>query len=192
MMGFSRESQVGRSSGVHLSDIIRALMQRLEKDRTVKKYGPSFDIAEGVPARVEAGILWEPILEESLRRKYATIRPAEIVSPEGIAMSPDGLNPVLMAGEEYKLTWKSCRGGLVDEYGMPREKFLPWFVQMKGYAKWLEVDRFILRVFFVNGDYSRGPDGGPQLKSYDLRFTEDEIDENWRLILAVAREEGLL
>ena len=201
LMGFSAESQTQRSAGVHLSDIIRIIMQRLEKGRREKKYAVNFDPDARTPERIELGIAWEPVLEEALRRKYATVRPGELVSPEGIAMSPDGVNPILMCGEEYKVTWKSCREGLVDEYGMPHEKFLAWFIQMKAYALWLDVDDYLLRSFFINGNYNRSgklkdgspdPDGGPTLKSYLLRFTQEEKEENWQLVTHVAREEGLI
>jgi hypothetical protein len=204
-----------RSDGLHLSDIYKRLMIRLQP----KKYGREID-ADAL-RRMEVGILFENILERGLMEKFATVRPGELFSPEGIAMSPDGVNPNLIAGEEYKATWKSCRGGLVDGYGMPLDKYIVWFIQMKGYAKWLEVLRFILRVLFVNGDYTwhRAPNCydigpcapfdplytgkkpkcgggscscGPLFLSYDVRFTQDEIDENWQMLLNVAAEEGML
>lgn len=190
LQGFSPESQAARSKGLHLSTIISKLRDRLIAGTARRASLDSSAVL--VSPFIEAGILWEPVLEEGLRRKYATFRPEEIISPEGIAMSPDGFNPERVCGEEYKWTWKSCRGGLVDEYGMPRDKFLPWFWQIEAYAKWMGVQEFILRVFFVNGDYSRGPGGGPQFKSYLLTFSDGELEENWRMIVNVAREEGLL
>lgn len=190
---------VGQSGGertrnkLHLSDIYKVLMKRLQPKR--------FTDAPMNMTRIEAGLLFESMLEEALAKKYATVRPGEVVSDEGIYMSPDGVNPVLLAGEEFKCTWMSSRAGVMDENGQPLEKFVHWFIQMMGYAKWLDVDRFILRVFFVNGNYNRSgklqsgeadPESGPTLKSYDIRFTQEEVEENWTMLINVAKEAGLL
>lgn len=192
MMGYPDNGT--RSEGLHLSDIIKALMRRLQPKR--------FSSAPFVMTpRMEMGILFESALEWALVRKYATVRPGEIVSPEGVAMSPDGINPLLIAGEEYKCTSMSSRGGIVDENGQPLDKYIHWFMQMKGYAKWLEVNLFILRVFFVNGNYNRSGllkdgsvdlDAGPTLRNYHITFSDEEIDDNWSMLMNVAREEGLL
>ena len=109
-------------------------------------------------------------------------------------MSPDGVNPDLCAGEEYKATWKSCRHGLTDEYGMPLPQFIGWFIQMKGYAKWLMVRRYLLRVLFVNGDYVYYPGAGlsPKFITWDIEFSEDEIEENWAMLINYAKGMGVL
>lgn len=192
-------AMIGRSAGprtqgvLHLSDIYKRLMMRLQPKRFT---GGPMNLQ-----RVELGLLFESMLEEALARKFATTRPGEIVSPEGVYMSPDGVNPDLLAGEEYKATWMTSRHGIVDEYGQLDTKFVHWGIQMMGYAKWLEVDRFILTVLFVNGNYNRSgkldsgdpdPEAGPTFKRYDLRFTEEEIDQNWTMLMNVAKEEGLL
>lgn len=179
---------------LHLSTIYKDLMCDLQPKRFNRdpfKINP----------RVEAGILFESILEEALARKFSTYRPGEIVSDEGIYMSPDGVNLEQNCGEEYKCTWMSSRAGVTDEDGQPLEKFVHWFIQMKGYAKWLYVDRFLLRVFFVNGNYNRSgllrdgtidPDAGPCFKTFDIGFSEEEIEENWAMLINHARDKGLL
>lgn len=192
-MGYPQD-QARTRDVVHLSEIIKIIMRRVQP----KRFGSGpFQMSP----RVEAGILFESVLEQALGAKYSTVRPGEIVSPEGIFMSPDGVNPSEMAGEEYKATWMTCRHGIIDEYGMPLNKFVHWFCQMKGYAKWLDVRDFVLRVFYANGNYNRSgklkdgredPDAGPCFKSYKVRFSDQEIDENWQMIVNVAREEGLL
>jgi len=90
----------------------------------------------------------------------------------------------------------------LDGYGNPNEKFYHWFAQMMGYAKHLDTDTFMLRVFFANGNYNRSgvlkgtkiddPDSGPGFRSYRCWFTKQEIDQNWAMLMNVAREEGLL
>lgn len=173
-----------RSNGLHVSEIYKRLMIRLDP----KTYGKPID--DEARRRMEIGIVFENVLEQGLREKYGTDRPGEIVTPEGIILTPDGVNPELVAGEEYKATFKSCRHGLVDEDGMPLQTFVVWFVQMKAYAKWLELLDWWLRVLFICGDYTRPIQ--PQFRSYKIRFTPDEVDENWTMLLNVARQEGLL
>jgi len=179
----------GRSTGprttgvVHLSDIYNDILSKLypiKYDRTAP-----MDVV-----RVETGLVFENVLEQGLAEKFATVRPGEIVSDEGIYMSPDGVNPTLCAGEEYKATWKSCRHGLTDEYGMPLSGFIGWFIQMKGYAKWLMVRRYLLRVLFVNGDYSQPM--SPKFLTWDIEFTDTEIDENWTMLVNHGHEMGIL
>ncbi len=223
------KSQGERTPGLHLSDIYKVLMKRTQPKRYDKRD------ADGNPIpfdkrRVEVGLLFENMLERGLAEKFATVRPGEIFSDEGIAMTPDGVNPAEIAGEEYKTTSCSCREGIFEtvtvegvDYHIPRDKFVLYFIQMKGYAKWLGVRRFLLTVLFIYGDYkwhvvedcyTNGPcsrgiccwnplqytrrkgEGsfpcGPVFKRYDIEFTEQEIDQNWEMLLTVAREEGML
>lgn len=188
-VGQSASSGIRTLGVLHLSDIYSNLMKRLQPAR----FGAPID--DDARRRMEVGILFEQILEKALIEKYATVRPGEIVSPEGIFMSPDGANPTLDAGEEYKATWMSCRvadGGhlYLDELGHPNDKFQHWFFQMMGYAKWLNTTRFLLRTLFINGDYSRPYT--PQLLTHLIQFSQEEIDGNWIFLMNHAREEGLL
>lgn len=173
-----------RSEGLHVSEIYKRLMMHIEP----KTYGKPID--DEAKRRMEVGILFENVLERALAEKYGTARVGEVVSPEGIILSPDGVNPTLVAGEEYKATFKSCRHGIVDELGMPLPGFIVWFVQMKAYAKWLELLDWLLRVLFICGDYSRPI--RPQFHSYRIRFTQNEVDENWTMLINLAHEEGML
>ena len=168
---------------VHQSEIIKRLMQRPQP----KRFGTG---AYKDTAQTEIGILFETMLERALVAKFATSRPGELVSDEGVYMSPDGVNPSLLAGEEYKATFMSYRDGITDENGQPKEKYLHWFFQMKGYAKWLGVVRYLLRVLFVCGDYSRPLT--PVFKTFDIVFTQDEVDENWTMLMNFARSEEML
>jgi hypothetical protein len=173
---------------LHQSDIIKDLMCDLQPKRFKR-------VPFAMNPMVETGILFESILEEAMSRKFSTVRPGEVVSDEGVYMSPDGVNPILLAGEEYKATWMSSRLGVTDEYGQPLPKFLHWFIQMRGYAKWLDVRDFVLRVFFVNGNYRHkegDPESGPHFKSYRIQFTDQEVDENWRMLIRHAQSKGML
>jgi hypothetical protein len=217
-----------RSEGLHLSTIYKILMKRLQPDRFDKRD------AQGNPLpfdkrRTSVGLLFESMLERGLAEKFATVRPGEVFSDEGIVMTPDGVNPTECAGEEYKSTALSCREGIYEPmivdgetYHIPRDKFVHFFIQMKGYAKWLGVTRFILTILFIYGDYrwhkvpdcytdgpcaTAGPDVdtskkpacgggkhpcGPVFKRYVIDFTQQEIDDNWTMLVNLAKEEGLL
>lgn len=183
--------EIGNSTGprtrgegvVHVSDIYKILMQRLQPKRF--NNDKPMDMQ-----RVQVGLLFESMLEEALARRFALHRPGEIVSDEGVYMSPDGVNITLVSGEEYKATYMSSRAGITDADGMPLDKFYHWFVQMKAYAKWLGVTKFMLRVLFLCGDYTQPY--GPQFKSWEIEFTDEEIEENWTMLMNVAREAGLI
>lgn len=177
---------------LHLSDIYKDLMQGLQPKRF--RGGPMN------MAKVETGLVMENMLERGLAEKFATVRPGELVSDEGIYMSPDGVNPTFGCGEEYKCTWASSRirdngtTPYTDEYGMPNVKYMHWFFQMKGYAKWLQTDSFLMRVLHVNGDYERIPGVGlqPQFLTHRVWFSQDEIEDNWSMLMRHARTRKMM
>lgn len=188
-------ARIGHSEGprttgvVHVSDIYKKLMKRLQPRR--------FTDAPMDMEKVEVGLLFETALEIAMRLKYGVVRPGEVISDEGIFMSPDGVNPTLGALEEYKSTYISSREGIVEAVEVNgatvqifRDKFFHWGVQIKAYLKWLGVRSAILRVLFICGDYNRPI--SPQFKSYRLEFTDQEIENNWAMLIKVAREERLI
>jgi len=189
------KSSSPRSEGLHLSTIIKALMRRLQPKRFGKLDPTEWTVETNT--RVEIGLVFENMLERGLAEKFGTIRPGEVFSDEGIAMSPDGLNPTDISLEEFKATYMSSRDGIFEtvemdgvEYQVWRDKFLHWKYQILGYAKWLGVRKAILRVLFLAGDYSRPIQ--PQFKSYHIEFSDREVEENWETLMRVAREEELL
>lgn len=190
------QSSAPRSGGLHLSTIIKTLMRRIQP-RRFPKLDDGKEWTTEATTRVEIGLVFENMLEQGLAEKFGTVRPGEVFSDEGIAMSPDGVNPSEQALEEYKSTYMSSRDGLFEtvvmegvEYQVVRDKYLHWMYQIKGYCKWLGVRTAILRVLYLAGDYSKPIT--PQFKSYRLTFTDQEIEDNWQTLMNVAREEGLL
>jgi hypothetical protein len=181
---------MGQSSGprtrdrLHVSDIYKSINKELDPKRFSDDDGPNLE-------KMEVGLLFESILEEALARKYGTFRPGE-VEVDGVVMSPDGLNLTDGALEEFKCTWMSSRHGLTDIYGYPLQKFQHWFWQMKAYCFALGCDKAILTVLFVNGDYDRANGMNPQLKRYRIEFMDDELTENWQMLVDHAREKGML
>jgi hypothetical protein len=193
-------SRLGQSSGprtqgvLHLSDITKSIMKNLQPERFDKRDRQGRPISMNMQ-QVEVGFLFEDMLERRMAEKFGSCRVGEIVSDEGIYMSPDPVNPMLGCGEEYKFTWMSSRKGggttpYTDEYGMPNDKYRHWFFQMKGYAKWLQTDTFMLRVAHANGDYERP--FRPQFLTHKIRFTEQELEENWQMHVNHARDTGML
>lgn len=157
-----------RQEGVHLGDIIKALMD----DSGLGYTGPGFRDME---LTAEIGLLWEDILSKVMGDKYAS-RPPQICE-DGVWMSPDGIAPdpegeVALVVEEFKCTWKSSRS-------FPDTNFY-YMTQVKSYCRALGTNVAIMRVFHIMGDY-RG--SGPIYRVSRIRFSEMELEQNWEMIL---------
>jgi hypothetical protein len=61
---------------------------------------------------------------------------------------------------------------------------------MKGYAKWLQTDTFLLRVLHINGNYQHPYQ--PEFQTHRIRFTPIEIEENWSMLMRHAQMRGML
>ena len=176
-----------RSKGLHMSDIYGSLFQELEPKRYAHKADSPLPLL-----RFEAGLALESILEEGLKRRLVE-RPGEFTTPEGIIFSPDLIlfNGTTRVGE-MKLTWLSSRE-------VPREpsngfppKFDKYFVQMKAYCRCLETADARLIAFFINGDYDRKRNAGPELLAWDITFSKRELEENWAMLISHAKSKGML
>jgi hypothetical protein len=65
--------------------------------------------------------------------------------------------------------------------GCPEDKrFWHWLVQIKAYCALVGTTFGRLHVLFVNGNYA--DEREPQYRSWDLRFTEREVEENWMML----------
>lgn len=177
-------STLPRTPGLHISEIYGDLYQRLEPTR--------YKGGEPDPLHLEAGLAWEQMLEEGLKRRLSANRPGELISPEGIYLSPDLIiaNCAVRVGE-IKLTWMSCREMPLERTTHMPEKFSKWFVQMMAYCHILETPYARLIGFFVNGDYPRGAPR-PRLLAWDLQFTSRELTDNWRMLMNHAKVMGVL
>lgn len=181
-----------RSPGLHMSEIYNSLYAKLEPDRFAKGGKPD-------ETKMELGTSFEEVLEPVLARRLVGERPPEFAAlpsgkivkvgtPGSIAFSPDQLifNGVMRLGE-FKCTWMSIRNGIQDK------RFDKWFTQMKAYCYPLKTRWAKLYVLFVNGDYSyKPPNGGAQLRAWDVEFTQRELDDNWAMLMRHARQEKML
>jgi hypothetical protein len=156
-----------RSSGVHVSTLIKAICAQLEPER----FGGEMDWN-----KIELGFSVERAIERAwAERRIDVVRLGEI-EKDGIAGSPDGLS--VEAGElvieEIKCTWMSnrdCPEG---------KKFWHWLAQIKAYCYLADTLRARLHVLFVNGDYAQHRE--PTYCSWDLHFHQGELDENWMML----------
>ena len=170
-------SDLVRSPGLHISQIYNSLYEALKPGR--------FTGGEPNPLMLALGSAWEQYFERQLDRAGNRVfRPGELVSPEGIAYSPDG---VIENGQltlvEYKLTWMSSRADIEDA------KFDKYKTQMMSYCYQLETPYARLYVLFVNGDY-KPP--SPVLKVWNIEFSPRELQDNWQMLMNHARTRKMI
>lgn len=174
-----------RSGGIHLSDLYHRLHPQKENDLT----------AENLACYRIAGLAMEDRVERALielAKEDGTFveRPRELVSPEGVAGSPDLFfveDGVLRIGE-LKMAWKSCHGLVTDREGEDEfpSKFDVYFTQIAGYGHMAGTTEGRLIGYFVNGDY-RGA-RAPQLLGWDLSFSHQEQAETWDSLMGIYYE----
>ena len=174
-----------RTPGLHMSEIYNDLFQDLEPKRYIKGSKPDV-------LRMEAGLAFEDLLEEGIKKRLCADRPGEFTTEEGIIFTPD---LIIFNGAprgrlgEIKLTWMSSKEVPRDlANGFP-PKFDKYFVQMKAYCHHLDLGHARLLAFFVNGDY-RPPK--PELLAWDIEFTPRELRENWQMLLNHAKHKRML
>jgi hypothetical protein len=183
----------GRPEGLHLGTIIKAIRNL--------RGGKPFPAGWQDGTTMYAGFLWEWAMEYAFRilglLRPNTVRQLRLIR-DGIHGTLDGVDfetdePVL---EEYKLTWRSQRIFAEEGLGLSASvvKNCPdWLIQIQGYLAMLStylerpVTSARLFVFFVMGSYDKGAPAGPRIRVVELRFSEEEIAENWRMIVNVAR-----
>lgn len=193
------QSGHGRSEGLHLSKIIRAIA--VESKILDAAYAEDLSLVE-VSGRQEE---WWANLPESTRLKMSmglawedwyvpqlqtvAYHPGEM-EVEGVYMTHDGesLDVVWSQGDhclhEVKLTYKSTKtvGDLETQW--------MWVSQCKGYCKGLNTLVAYLHVLFVCGNYKFPIN--PQLKVWRIEFTQEEIDDNWELMTDYVRHRQVM
>lgn len=189
----------GRSEGVHLSKIIRAIAVESKildaafvEDVSLVEVGGRQEswwasLPEDVRLKMSMGLAWEDWYVPTLGT--VAYHPGEM-EVEGIYMTHDGesLDVVWNAGNlalhEVKLTYKSTNtvANLETQW--------MWLAQCKGYCKGLNVRVAYLHVLFVCGNYKYPIK--PQLKVWRIEFTQEEIDDNWELLVDYVRHRQLL
>jgi hypothetical protein len=193
-----------RTPGCHLSDIMRSLQQTGDP-KTYGEPGSPFLPNSTTQLRFEAGFTFERVLELAFAdRRLDIVRIGEVEldgvigSPDGVILEPNGA----ALTDEYKWTWRSSRGTPwpCEDHEFIKEgcdqcvhvwgkKHLWYIWQLKSYTKMLGLTGGILRVFFVNGDYSTM---SPQYRSWRFEWTEEELAQHWLGVIKQGKEQGLL
>lgn len=181
----------GRPVGLHLSTITK----RMRAARGGKGAPPGWQAGTAM----YFGFLWEWAIELAFKA-IGLLRPDVVkqlrLEVDGIHCTLDAVDftdEVEYVLEEYKATWRSMRK--VD-CAMPLEacfetEFPEFLDQIKAYLYCLgrytgrPVTVCRLFILFVVGDY-RGT--GPRIRVFELRFTQEELESHWRLILAEAAD----
>lgn len=197
------EMGVGRSKGLHLSDVLRHIRGELglAVDDT-----PLPDAMASVKARIMGGFVFENCIERAWKElmpfSRRVRRPSEIVV-DGIYMSPDGFCDEEFSVDEYKSTEKTRRKwdlGLEllhegDERTFPIEQTTifrdhwNWFMQLMAYCRGLSTNRGNLIVWWRRGNYGKDwkdENSKPDVRMYPFDFSNEALDRNWTTILAHA------
>jgi len=172
----------GRSEGLHMSDIYGALYQKLDP----KRYGkPGAPRDPAGTLRMAVGVAWERYLEERLAASGSDAqRPAEQMTSDGVAYSPDLLLEGGAVVGEIKATWLSSR---TDPH---HPKFGKWLTQAAAYCRAQGVARCRFYVLHLNGNYS--DNRNPTLNVWDIEFTQQELEDNWASLHNFATKEQML
>lgn len=164
-------SDARETGKIHLSDIAKFIDYKMGLSKPIKAVDWDMVLA------AQVGFLWEDVLSDAYGANYAARigeveRDGVVCSPDGVGVFENVVTAALVVNEEYKATWKSLRN--------PPEDNWYWMCQFKSYCYVLNVNTTILRVLYINGDY-RG--SGPVYRVFKIVFTDQELAENWQMIL---------
>ena len=166
---------VGRSPGRHVSSAIYRIMETLHPDR-FSSSDPIDQVRALLGNAVEKSIIAE------LQRRY----PGRYVVPgelehDGIHGTPDLWDLQEQAVVEIKTTWASSRRAedVEDEW------FIRYWWQGKSYAVMSGFNKVILIIVFIVGNWKEAK---PEAFEWEWSFTDEELDETWRMIKSYARK----
>lgn len=164
-----------RSQGtLHLTEIINDISKELFDKKPSKLFLKNTLWAQ-------MGFIWESLLGAAWGMLLGR-RPEE-VELDGVVGSPDGIRGDTL--EEYKCTWRSVK--------THPEEVWKWMVQIKAYMKMTGLRHCNMKVLYINGDYKfKGDTAGPQYREFYFIPTDQEIEENWQMLINHARSKGWL
>lgn len=186
----------GRSKGIHLSGIIRCIA--IEGNLLQQKYLEELELVDmdsdiidepSTLIKISMGLAWESYYLGYLETNYGIAGHASELHLDDIYLSPDGEELSVIAEprrmlrhyiHEVKCTYKSTRTVSMFDTSLSLKKNWMWLAQIKAYCKAAKTLFCKLHVLFVCGDYKFPIT--PQLKIFTIKFTQDELDENWELM----------
>jgi hypothetical protein len=172
------KSGLPRAPGLHLTAVIKSLMNKLGHGKTA----PGWEMN----VCADIGFLWEDALAWAYRDKRMGCTchgiTGDIFRPppmqiDGIWMSPDGVGPDIEGGEpwanhEYKCTWRSVNKSPLDDFY--------WSTQFQSYARGLGTRVTIVHVMYLLGDYKGS---GPLHRVWRIVWDTDYMEQTWGMIL---------
>ncbi len=176
------KSDLVRSPGLHASTVFNNLYKVLEPKR--------FDFGDAPlnGALMALGTAWEKHFEYLLiANGIDAHRPDEQMSPEGIAYSPDLLifNGVTRVGE-IKLTSMGLKDLPDEPTNCLPPKMGKYDMQLKLYARWLGLMHGWIGIMSIRKPYA------PEVRCFDIEWTERELDENYRCYMNFGTSTGLI
>lgn len=176
-----------RTPGVHLSSIIRCIAQEtgilkteLLEDISLTDFRTITDTVALL--RISIGLAWEQYYIPTIAD---VVDHPDEMQVDNILMNCDGESVTVIVTQrrkgiilhvhEIKATYKSTRTvGLFENQWM-------WMAQLKAYCRAKRTRHGKMHVLFLCGDY-KWPIR-PMLKIFDVEFTQQELDENWDLMV---------
>jgi hypothetical protein len=173
-----------RSTGVHLTDIIRDMAASIGKSK-----GDGSTTEDDLEWYASGGWLWERVYDLVHREAVqdgSVYCPGEIEldgiigTPDRIRIEPDGDRTLI----ELKSRWSSAY-----KFDSLEKNYFQELTQIQSYCHMEQITRAELCVFFVAGNW-RPP--VPCARAVRLEFTERELEENWEMVRGHAQRKGWL
>jgi hypothetical protein len=173
---FPKYKHPPRTKGVHLSDILDFIeIMAFGKQKYVETEANAY--------YAELGFIWEEwVKREHLHAHVDDCYYSGEVEQDGIIGSPDGVSLDKGLIHEMKLTWRSA----AKSHPKDRQR---WMWQVKGYCKMTGLNKVMFYVMYVNGAYKPMM---PRPDCYLFVFSDEEIEENWAMIMTNARHQFMV
>lgn len=180
----------GRSPGIHVSAIIRSIATQTGILKPEWAEDLSLIDARDINAldlesrlRISIGLAWEahyiPLLDDVVDHPGELQVDGVFMTHDGesvdVVITQRGQSKTVLMLHECKATYKSTRtvGDMTEQW--------MWLAQIKAYCKGLGTRFAKMHILFLCGDYSYPIK--PLLKCFLIEFTEQEIGENWSLLI---------
>lgn len=160
---------------MHLSGVLACIAQ------AIGVLKPGEPIEEDLPLLCALGFMWE----EFAASLYPGIeyQPGE-VNHSGVWMTCDGFNLIRSERQERELCieeFKFTQKKLMDEADfLSSDKAWLYRAQGMGYCAGYGAQLVRWHVMYVRGDYRAS---GPVYRRYLVRFSEQEIERNWQMVM---------
>lgn len=183
------ESRVPRSAGIHVSSIIRCIAT--ETGILKPEWAEELSLVDirtitdpVAILRISIGLAWEEYYIPTILGPMGVLDHPGEMHVDGVYMTHDGesldviitqtFEGTVVMVHEVKATYKSTKtvGDVSDQW--------LYLAQIKAYCKGAGTRFAKIHILFLCGDYKYPIK--PQLKCWQLEFTQEEIEDNWELL----------